>query len=156
MSKELEKYKITIDFLKFEASTLWQIFTAFFIGHNILAVIIIELLTNEKAQPLNYPLLFFIGIAGLIIAFLWLATFKRNSDWYNFRMEQAKRAEADYVKMIEDDDWYLLNREAEKFADGYKIKGLRNSISANAMIIVFITIYIALIIYSLSNLICGC
>lgn len=151
--RELEKYKITIDFLKFEATTLWQIFNAFFIGSSIFISLLGILL---KADSTNYCLLLIVGIIGLLISILWFATFRRNGDWYNYRMNQAKRAEEDYVKSINDDEWYLLNRKAKTFADGRQIKGFKNNFSGYGMIVIFMSIYISLITWALFNIACKC
>ena len=150
---ELEKYKITVDFLKFEATTLWQIFNAFFIGNNIFVAIIFVLLKDNQH---NHLLFLGIGIVGMLIAGLWLATFKRNAHWYSYRMIQAKAAEENLMKTVPENDWFLLNKDAKKFADGPEIKGLKNNTSGKWMIFTFMLIYGFAIFWALFHLLCDC
>lgn len=149
--KELEKYKIALDFLKFEATTLWQIFNSFFIGSTIFISILGTLLKNYTE---NYGLFLIVGVIGFLITVLWFGTFRRNAHWYHFRMKQAKKAEEDYTNSINDQEWYLLNRSANYFADGSKIEGFKNNIAGYVMIVIFMLIYVSLIVWSVFNIIC--
>ena len=150
--KDLEKYKITLDFLKFEATILWQIFGAFFIGNNIFIVIVAGLFKDNSN---NHWLFLIAGLVGISISILWLGTFRRNSDWYRFRMGQAKEAEEKWCTSTSE-DWYLLNKGAEKFANGSDIKGFKNNISAIVMISIFMLLYSTLILWSVFHLLCTC
>src|SRR5437016_2743904 len=107
---ELEKYKITLDFLKFEATTLWQIFNAFFVGNAIFISIISAAIIKNDNEKFNFILLLISAVIGLFISILWYGTFRSNTNWYYFRMQQqAKKSEKHFVKCIGDSDWYLLN-----------------------------------------------
>jgi len=144
----LEKYKITLDFLRFEASTLWQIFNAFFIGNAIFIAFISSALV--KYNDINFALLLVAGIFGLILSILWLITTYTNGKWYYFRMLQSKNAERNFVKNNNEDSWFLLNNDAENFANNqFKIK-----YAAYSMIAIFIIIHTIIIICSLIKLIC--
>jgi len=144
----LEKYKITLDFLRFEATTLWQIFNAFFIGNAIFVAFISTALV--KYNDINFALLLVAGIFGLILSTLWFITTYTNGKWYYFRMTQSKNAERNFVKCNNDDSWFLLNNEAESFANSqFKIK-----YAAYTMIAIFIITHAIIIICSLIKLIC--
>ena len=111
MNDDFERFKIILDYLKFEATTLWQIFNAFFIGH----AIVISFVANSLAKKEGEDFIFFLiaGVVGLILALLWLETFRRNSAYFYYRMEQAKKAEK---KITENNDWFLFTKEAEIFS----------------------------------------
>ncbi len=112
---ELEKYKIAIDFLKFEATTLWQIFNAFFVAHAIFIGFVSTSFIEGKQQ--NPIVLLISGFVGLLLAMLWYGTFHANSKWYYFRMnEQAKPAETAFIECCKDSKWSLLTKDGEKFA----------------------------------------
>jgi len=147
----LEKYKITLDFLRFEATTLWQIFNAFFIGNAIFIGFISTTLVKNGGENINYGLLLIAGIIGLLLALLWFGTIRSNGNWYYYRMKQSKKAEEDFVK-CNNDIWFLLNGDAEKFAD----KQFKNKYAAYGMIAIFILIYLLIILWSFCKINCNC
>jgi len=175
---ELEKYKITLDFLKFEATTLWQIFSAFFVAHAIFISFVLTVLANNNTDKIKFVLLLIASIVGLILAIIWLGTFIGNSDWYYFRMAQAKNAEKIFINWSKDDKWYLLNKEAFRFVKGKEIymemektdklktkfeedkfpimspigRIIKNKYAGNIMISIFIVIYILIIGWSIYNI----
>ena len=146
-----EEYKVALDFLKFEANTLWQIFNAFFIGNNIFLVLVVMILTSENGT--NWTLILGSGVLGFITAVLWLLTFRRNSDWYAYRMKQAKRAEKVYLKNIKKSKWSLLNKDAKIFADSYNIRGMKNNQAGELMIALYLITYSIVIIWASCELI---
>lgn len=89
---ELEKFKITLDFLRFEATTLWQIFSAYFVAHTIIIGFISSAFVKNKAEDINIVLLLIAGIVGLLLAILWLGTFRGNSKWYYYRWKIKQRS----------------------------------------------------------------
>ena len=153
--QKLEKFKITVDFLKFEATTLWQIFSAFFVAHALILNCISTLFTKQGETITEYVFIFTLGIVGFFLSLLWFGSFRVNSKWYYYRMkEQAKVSEKDYLESIGDEKWFLLNKDAEKQAQ-------RNSmfINKNAgyyMIAIFIIIYVLIIGWSLCQICCNC
>ncbi len=78
----IEKYKITLDFLKFEATILWQIFSAFFVANSIIIGFVVNSLTENDSCKVNTQLILFAGIVGVILSVFWLLTFYSNSQWY--------------------------------------------------------------------------
>jgi hypothetical protein len=152
---ELERFKITLDFLKFEATTLWQIFSAFFVAHALLLNSISTLFTKSNGDKTEFVFMFILSISGFILALLWLGTFHGNSKWYYFRMiKQAKPSEENFVKSIEDDKWFLLNKEAEEEAK--KMSPVTNKFAGYGMISIFLMIYILIIGWSLFKMCCDC
>lgn len=152
---ELEKFKVTLDFLRFEATTLWQIFSAYFVAHAIIIGFISSAFVKNKAEEINIVLLLIAGIVGLLLAILWFGTFHANSKWYYYRMgNQAKKAEEEFVTSIKDDKWFLLNKDAEQFAK--KNSFISNKSAGYCMITVFIIIYLIIILWSFCKLNCNC
>ena len=149
---ELEKYKITLDFLKFEATTLWQIFNAFFVAHAIFIGFVSSSFIEGK-NP-NIILLLISGIVGFLLAILWFGTFHRNSKWYNFRMDQAKNAETALMNNSTQNEWYLLNKKAGEFTKDHPF--ISNKTAGYLMIIIFIVIYLFIILCSLCKIVCNC
>ena len=141
----LEKYKITLDFLKFEATILWQIFSAFFVAHAIIIGFVVSSLTENDSCKVNTQLILFAGIVGVILSVFWLLTFYSNSQWYYFRMKQAKSDETNLDKDLSKDDWSLLNNEAEKFANNIPLK---NKLGGYGIIVTFLLIYIITICFA--------
>lgn len=157
---ELEKYKITLDFLKFEATTLWQIFNAFFIGHAIFLGFIGSAIAAKEWNNIHPCILIIASLVGLALLCPWYKTFSANSEWYYFRMAQARKAEKKFVDNIKDAEWYLLNKEANQFAEGSKVSIvisenekrdfhltciLKNKFAGKFMITVFALVYISII-----------
>lgn len=145
-----EKFKITLDFLKFEATILWQIFSAFFVAHSIIVGFLIDHLKEQNYNDINWGLFLFFGILGVILSIFWLMTFNSNSQWYYYRMEQAKR---DELNLCCENDWYLLNKEAEKFSKNLPLK---NKIGGYGIIVTFILVYIISICFSIFRMSCKC
>jgi len=152
---ELEKFKITLDFLKFEATTLWQIFSAFFVAHALLLNSISTLFTKSNGDKTEFAFMFILGISGFILALLWLGTFHGNSKWYYFRMKkQAKPSEELFVKSVKEDNWFLLNKEAED--EAVKMSRITNKFAGYGMISIFLIIYVLIIGWSLFKMCCDC
>lgn len=152
---ELEKLKITVDFLKFEATTLWQIFSAFFVAHALILNCISTLYTKQGESITENIFIFTLGVVGLLLALLWLGTFNANSKWYYYRMkEQAKKSEEAFVKSINDSEWFLLNNDAEKQAQ--RISTISNKNAGYHMIGIFLIIYILIIGWSFCQICSNC
>jgi len=156
INQDLDKYRISVDFLKFEGSTLWQIFNTFFIANAISLGFVSASFVKDQTQTVNYPLFLISGIIGLLVTFLWLITFKINSEWYYFRMDQAKKAEKNICKGY--DSWSLLTKDGERFAKKLKLIhfGFSNKNAGYLLITIFIIIYIVSIVWALRNIICKC
>jgi hypothetical protein len=149
--EKLEQYKITLEFLRFEATTLWSIFSAYMVAQTIFLGCIANVLATKNSYEINFVILLLAGIIGIVISVLWLLTFHGNSAWYYFRMKhQAKPAEDRYVKSIRDNKWYLLNKKAERVSVGMKNKG-----AGYVMIGIFIFAYSIIALWSFIKLCCN-
>lgn len=150
----LEKLKLSIDMLKFEATVLWQIFTTYLLANTIILGFLTSGLFANEPTIKSFILLITGSFVGLIITTLWLKTFKINSDWYYFRMkEQAKLDETIFVESIKDDNWFLLNKAAERFATNQS--NIKNKHSGSILIFSFFICYLLIILYSLLNICCN-
>jgi hypothetical protein len=153
--EKLSMYKTTIQFLIFEGQMLWTILSIFLISNTILigfASQIIVKLDHGRIKPqFNIPC-FIISIIGIFLCFPWLGTFIRNTKYYYFRMEQAKR--------LEPKEYELLNGIGEQFAEGNWVdinskkmripcfaQFLTNKLSAYTMIFVFLLIYLLMLVF---------
>ena len=146
----LEQYKITLEFLKFEGTTLWQIFNAFLTSNAIFLGFVFTTLASKEKH--NYFIILGACVVGIILAFLWLASFYNNSKWYYYRIKnQAKPAEENYVKCIKNNTWFLLNKEAENYHPGIK-----NKYVGYLMIGLFMVTYLFISCAVFCEIICAC
>ena len=149
--KDLERYKTAIDLLKYEGEMLWQINTAFMLVHTIFLGFIAQAGMPKDCKFDDCNLILIIGgILGLALIIPWYGTFLRNSNYYHFRMAQAKHNEPK--------NFNLLTPDGKCFADGEKVKidgdyyqlgplsvWMKNKCALNWIIIVFTIIYLILI-----------
>ncbi len=150
--KQLKRYDSAIQLLIYEGQMLWTILASFLVTNTILLGFIGQMVSNMKPIIFssNWPC-FIAGIFGFVLMFPWTGTFMRNSDYYHFRMEQAKEAEPD--------DYKLLKDRGETFAEGSNvvINGktarighfaciLRNKRAVYIMLLCFFFIYAFIII----------
>jgi hypothetical protein len=150
----LAKFKLSIDMLKFEATVLWQIFTTYLLANTIILGFLTSGLFEDAPKTTSFILLITGSIVGLIITTLWFKTYNINSDWYYFRMnEQAKLDETIFVESIKDNNWFLLNKAAERFATNQS--SIKNKHSGKILIITFFICYLSIIVYSVLNIYCN-
>lgn len=111
---KIKKYEFSIQLLIFEGQMLWTILTAFLVTNTILLGFIGQMVSNLKpvAFGTNWPC-FIAGLLGFLLIIPWIGTFLRNSDYYHFRMEQAKETEPE--------GYSLLTERGEKFAEGSQV-----------------------------------
>jgi len=150
--KDIEKYKITLELLKYEGEMLWQILTVYMLVNTIIIGFVSQIKVDNVTIFTFKPILFFAGVFGLLLTLPWLGTFIRNSEYYHFRMAQAKQAEPK--------DWRLLRDQGQKFAQGDQItinnekfqiiclgKIMRNKRAIYFVICLFALVYFGLIIF---------
>ena len=150
---KIEKYKISIELLKYEGEMLWQIMSVYMVINTILLGFISQLAfkNSNEYSPMYHPICFSASVFGLIILLPWLGTFIRNSDYYFFRMAQAKESEPD--------EWNLLKKDGANFAKGNQVKiekqsyqigrlgrFMKNKQAVYCMIVLFAISYFILII----------
>ena len=83
-----EKYEIIIELIKYESERLWQVFHLYLIAH----ALFLGLYFNLQAKS-DYHMVNFIGILGILLCIPWAGGYFRHSQWYIFRMNDAKEIE---------------------------------------------------------------
>lgn len=151
----LDRYKIAVDLLMYEGEMLWQIMNTFMVANTIYVGFVAMSFDAELAFKACNPTYMVVAIVGLLISFAWRGTFKRNSNYYKFRMAQ--------VKEFEPSDTRLFGRKGYLFAEGRKVKigrhtyqnkclanFMRNKRAGNILIWTFIGIYLLLLLSSIN------
>ncbi|WP_440121717.1 hypothetical protein [Tenacibaculum sp. Ill] len=126
-TEQIERYKVSIDLLRYEGEMLWKILSSYMIVNTIILGFITQIAYKDiqNAVLTFYPICFFAGILGLILIVPWLGTFLRNSNYYHFRMLQAKRNEPK--------KWRLLKHEGEHFAKGEQVEVYNQKIQIGSL-----------------------
>ena len=91
-SDRLEYYKIALDLVTYEGQRLWQVFHLYLITQ----VLLIGSLIGTRKLDLDISTL--IGIAGLLLCIPWAGAYFRHSQWYIYRMVDAKEIEKNLGK----------------------------------------------------------
>jgi len=84
---EIEYYKIAVDLIIYEGQRLWQVFHLYLIAQ----VILLGSLIGTERLDLDISIV--IGIAGLLLCIPWAGAYFRHSQWYIYRIEDAKEIE---------------------------------------------------------------
>lgn len=93
-----DNYRFAVDLLIYEGQMLWQIITVFMLAHTILIGFIANMVASNNEDNL-FPIII-MTICGFILLFPWMGTFLRNSEYYEFRMSQAKSCEPKKRKLL--------------------------------------------------------
>jgi len=110
INDRLELYKLSHALVIHEAQAQWNVSALFVLANSVLAGFIgTNLLQTNKPQPEILTLKILVGI-GLTLTILWFFSNLRTSNWYRFRMAQAKQREPD--------GWMLFNDDAENESKG--------------------------------------
>ncbi|MFB0544256.1 MAG: hypothetical protein ACETVN_00965 [Asgard group archaeon] len=145
------KYEFAHEHVRYEGQLMWQIFGSFLLPHTVFLAFLLPSALG-RGDIVGYHLGSFCTAAvGLLLCIPWFASYRRSSDYYEFRMAQAKEAEPS--------GWHLLKGDAEKFAEGkpviiegkrYRVRWvarkLRTARSVPVVIVVFVIIYLGLFI----------
>lgn len=113
-NKELEYYRIILDYSKFEGESQWKVFSAFLIAHTVFMAFLLQSGFTSNPICAYNPGVFIAGILGVILCFLWLASYHRNKGYCDLRLAQAKKFEPDDMKLVKDEN-------IEKFSNGNEI-----------------------------------
>ena len=96
-----------------ETHTLWHLSQVFLVANTFLAGFI-GTNFNEINTNSNNVGFFLISIIGFIVSVLWLLSYSRISNYYKFRIAQAKQREPE--------GWMLYKEDAYFFSEGIKIQ----------------------------------
>jgi len=84
------EYNATLDMIQDTARNVWVINGAYLVVAGLLARPLLDGTTMSSQSTFAW-----IGVAGLILSVLWLASFERNYAFYNFRIRYARMLEPD-------------------------------------------------------------
>jgi hypothetical protein len=146
-----DRYAHALEQVRYEGQLLWQIFGAFLLAHTVFMAFLLQSAFNSET-PGYQPAVFFPGLVGALLCLPWFAAYTRSSDYYIFRMAQAKA--------VEPKGWNLVAGQGEEFSDGkpvnvdsktYRVNPLgrilRTKRSVPLLIIIFLATYLALVVW---------
>lgn len=142
-SSKLELYKLALQKEMNEGQIMWQSSQGFLIANTIIFGFISQIIFKNDKQINFTPNfgIFSLAFLGFIVCILWLGTYMRRSNYYKFRMAQARQREPK--------DWYLVKDEGRFFAEGDTIEiegekynlGIGRIFKTSHIIIVFISLF---------------
>lgn len=140
----LEKYKIFLNVTLNEGHVLWSFSQAFLIANTIVFAFIAQRMTSNEFSREPDIWTFLLSIIGLLIALLWLFSYRRRSSYYEFRAAQLRE--------IEPDDWGLIKGKGKDFSDGEEVMvdgkryrlGIGGRLRTRTIITFFILLFVVL------------
>jgi len=102
-------YTQALEQVRYEGQLLWQIFGAFLLAHSVFLAFLLQSAFSTPGAGFK-PSVFYPGLLGAFLCLPWFAAYTRSSDYYIFRMAQAKA--------MEPDGWNLIKGVGEQFAGG--------------------------------------
>jgi hypothetical protein len=145
-----DRYAHALEQVRYEGQLLWQIFGAFLLAHTVFLAFLLQIAFSNHGTGYQ-PAVFFPGLLGFFLCLPWFASYSRSSDYYLFRMAQAKNAEPE--------DWNIIRGIGERFSEGssveidgrsYRVnwlgRVLRTKRSVPALILAFTLVYAGLVV----------
>jgi hypothetical protein len=103
-----DRYSVAVEQVRFEGHLLWQIFGAFLLAQTVFLAFLLPAFSQEVLH--SRPSVFISAFVGLLLCVPWFATYRRSSDYYCFRMAQARE--------LEPEGWNILRGDGVAFSDG--------------------------------------
>lgn len=145
---KINLYKLALSNAMNEGHILWQSSQSFLLANTIITGFISQaVFDNNHELILKYNLgIFFLAIVGLLITLLWYGSYERRSNYYKFRIAQARQREPDNWNLVRGDGKYFAEGDSiEMTVDGNKEKynlGIFGSIAITSTVMrVFICIF---------------
>jgi len=113
-SKSMDSYTNALEQVRYEGQLLWQIFSAFLLAHTVFLAFLLQTAFGSGRMNSYHPGVFLASVVGGLLCIPWAASYSRSSDYYTFRMAQAREAEPT--------GWNLLKGEGEQFSAGRSVK----------------------------------
>lgn len=152
MSEEkdnMARYQRVVEEVDRTGQLLWQIYGTFLLPQTIFLSFLLQTTLGDFRALYFRPGPFFTALVGAFLCIPWAACFFRSSEYYIFRMAQAREAEPS--------GWNIINGDGEKFAEGkgvqaggkqhrigYLSRKLRTKSSAPLLITIFAAVYIVI------------
>jgi hypothetical protein len=134
-----------------EGRILWQSSQAFLVANTVIAGFISQTIFNDNHELIFKSNLgiFFLAIIGLLLTILWYGSYERRSNYYKFRVAQARQREPDNWNLVRGDGKYFSEGDTiEITVDGDKEKynlGIFGKIAiTNIVMRIFIVIFLIL------------
>ena len=145
-----DHYSHALEQVRYEGQLLWQIFGAFLLAHTVFLAFLFQ---SAFTAPSGFqPSVFFPGLLGAVLCFPWFATYTRSSDYYIFRMAQARA--------LEPDGWNIIRGQGENFSAGQSVvvaekcyrvswvgRVLRTKRSVPMLVLSFLGAYVVLVVW---------
>jgi hypothetical protein len=148
---DTEHYAHALEQVRYEGQLLWQIFGAFLLAHTVFVAFLLQSAFSNTAPGFQASV-FYPAMLGAILCLPWYATYSRSSDYYIFRMAQAKA--------LEPAGWNLIQGQGEQFSAGkpvviagerYRVnwlgRMLRTKRSVPLLLLSFLAAYVTLMIW---------
>ncbi|WP_297488095.1 hypothetical protein [Thermococcus sp.] len=111
---DIAKYSVALELVKYEGQLLWQIFGAFLIAHTVFLSFLLQSLLTTPLTGQYQPSRFIAALVGLFLCIPWASSYFRSSDYYIFRMAQARDAEPP--------GWGFIGVRGEQFSKGLPVE----------------------------------
>lgn len=146
-------YGHALDLLRYEGEMLWVILSACMVVNVLIVGFIAQTIADKDYCYFKGSLPCIAGaFLGIVLSIAWYGTFLRNSQYYHFRMAQAKQ--------LENKNYPLLRKKGYKFSKGQKVfvgkqsfqltglsQYMQNKYAGHILIIGFVIIYILIILF---------
>jgi len=145
-------YKYAVELMKYQIQLLWQQFGTYFLAETVIVAFLGNVLKDEK-----YHIILMGAILGFIICFPWWSTFSHNYQYYILRMAQARQYEDVLeLKLLAQgkslSEGCVVKIGDEKFQHTMSAKVLPPRLAIKMLIILFGIIFIAFMIFSISQI----
>lgn len=150
-SSDPDQYAHALEQVRYEGQLLWQIFGAFLLAHTVFLAFLLQSSFNT-AVPGFQSAVFYPALLGALLCLPWYAAYSRSSDYYIFRMTQARS--------LEPAGWNLIQGQGVQFSAGnavdiggqsYRVnwlgRVLRTKRSVPLLLLSFLGAYLALVVW---------
>jgi hypothetical protein len=110
---EIQRYKLAVEQVRYEAYLAWQNFSTYLIVHAILMAFLLRYSFDYESLRSNISVLI-ASLVGLLLCVPWRTTSLRNSAYHSFRMAQARE--------LEPEGWNYICGRGQEFALGSSVK----------------------------------
>lgn len=113
MNEQLEKYKCSLEQMRYDGGLLWRIFGVFLLPQTIFLAFLLRSFEAEPFIGWN-PGIFAAAIAGSLLCLVWMAVCLRCVAYYHFSVALARE--------IEPKNWGLMKGRRQDFRNGRSVK----------------------------------
>lgn len=139
----IEVYKISLEQVRYEGNLTWKVFSSFLLTHTIFLGFLLTYLSKGAQKEI----LFLTSLFGLVLCLPWLAAYLRSSDYYRFRMAQARKAEPESHSLLKQGKLFSEGASTHlNYRMGWLARTLPTKQGAIFLIITYIMFYLIIFI----------